>query len=333
MRRELENIQMENSVYEQYYEKKTAESEKEEPKSRAGSRQGGKSASKKSAPFKLNPHQKYEIANQVNDDVLKEIEDKKKNSERVVETLRAVLEETEIRIGELKRDAYEFKRDVVVGAENPRTGKIMSEKVTKYVDDRQAQRDVVIDKLRLKNTTLKAAIGKLEQQLSQKEEVGDALHYIDFHQLQIENKQFVAKIEERNDELLLVKLSTGKTIKCLNELKSKLNECLGEMDYMKKEVDEKNDQKRSLEKESKDIQKEIRTEKKLQGRLRQAIEDAAAMPNIEDYIKQKKTMYECESELLNWQKKIDIGEMTATNTRRRLMESGGKFTKSISNFN
>ena len=142
MRRELENIQMENSVYEQYYEKKTAESEKEEPKSRAGSRQGGKSASKKSAPFKLNPHQKYEIANQVNDDVLKEIEDKKKNSERVVETLRAVLEETEIRIGELKRDAYEFKRDVVVGAENPRTGKIMSEKVTKYVDDRQAQRDV-----------------------------------------------------------------------------------------------------------------------------------------------------------------------------------------------
>jgi hypothetical protein len=26
-----------------------------------------------------------------------------------------VLEETEIRIGELKRDAYEFKRDVVAG--------------------------------------------------------------------------------------------------------------------------------------------------------------------------------------------------------------------------
>lgn len=35
--------------------------------------------------------------------------------------------------------------------------------------------------------------------------MGDALHYIDFHQLQIENKQFVSRIEERNDELLKVR--------------------------------------------------------------------------------------------------------------------------------
>lgn len=34
--------------------------------------------------------------------------------------------------------------------------------------------------------------------------MGDALHYIDFHQLQIENKQYVSRIEERNDELLKV---------------------------------------------------------------------------------------------------------------------------------
>ena len=36
----------------------------------------------------------------------------------------AVLEETDIRIAELKKDAYEFKRDIVVGAENMRTGKV-----------------------------------------------------------------------------------------------------------------------------------------------------------------------------------------------------------------
>jgi hypothetical protein len=32
---------------------------------------------------------------------------------------------------------------------------------------------------------------------------------IDFHQLQIENQQFVARIDERNDELIKLKLSTG----------------------------------------------------------------------------------------------------------------------------
>ena len=34
---------------------------------------------------------------------------------------------TEIKIPELKKEAYEFKRDIVVGAENFRTGKTMAE--------------------------------------------------------------------------------------------------------------------------------------------------------------------------------------------------------------
>ena len=35
---------------------------------------------------------------------------------------------------------------------------------------------------------------QVEAQLKQKEEMGDVLHYIDFHQLQIENKQCVAHV-------------------------------------------------------------------------------------------------------------------------------------------
>ena len=40
-----------------------------------------------------------------------------------------MLEETDIRITELKKEAYEFKRDIVVGAENRMTGNTMAEKV------------------------------------------------------------------------------------------------------------------------------------------------------------------------------------------------------------
>ena len=34
----------------------------------------------------------------------------------------ALLEQTDVRIAEMKKEAYEFKRDIVVGAENFRTG-------------------------------------------------------------------------------------------------------------------------------------------------------------------------------------------------------------------
>lgn len=59
---------------------------------------------------------------------------------------------------------------------------------------------------------------KLESQVNSKEELGDVLHYIDFHQLQIENKQYAAKIEEKNEELLQLKMATGKTVQVQNDI-------------------------------------------------------------------------------------------------------------------
>ena len=42
-----------------------------------------------------------------------------------------------------------------------------------------------IEKMKLKNGSIKGSMNKIEQQLKQKEEMGDVLHYIDFHQLQV----------------------------------------------------------------------------------------------------------------------------------------------------
>ena len=137
--------------------------------------------------------------------------------------------------GRPKKDAYEFKRDIVVGAENFRTGKTMAEKVIRYMEEKLRQKDSLIEKLKLKNSTIKSQIGKVDSQLRQKEEMGDVLHYIDFHQLQIENKQYVAKIEERNQELLKLKMTTGSTVQVLNSLKNQLQDVISESDWLRKE--------------------------------------------------------------------------------------------------
>ena len=42
--------------------------------------------------------------------------------------------------------------------------------------------------------------------------MGDDLKFIDFHQLQIENKKHVKDIDERNKKLLALKLNAGKTV-------------------------------------------------------------------------------------------------------------------------
>lgn len=301
-------MRLENSVYQKFVEKKTIELGIDEDSKK-------KKKPRKKEVGVLTSDQKYDIANLVHEDLQTEIDNHRKGSEKMIDTLRAVLEETEIRIGELKRDAYEFKRDVVVAAENARTGKIMAERVTRYFEDKVKQVDAVIEKLRLKNSTLKSQIAKVENQLSQKEEIGDALHYIDFHQLQIENKQYVAKIGERNDELLTVKLSTGKTIQALNEYKKRLHEKSEEAEFLKNEVVNKKNQLEKLEKENARASKENRTEKRQRNRLRLQIEEAAEMPHVEDYILQKRDMYELEAALKNWRKKVEIMDMAAKRAR------------------
>jgi predicted metal-binding protein len=46
------------------------------------------------------------------------------------------MEEVEIRLSDIKKLSYEFKRDIVQSSINPRTGKVMAEKVIRYYEDK-----------------------------------------------------------------------------------------------------------------------------------------------------------------------------------------------------
>lgn len=66
--------------------------------------------------------------------------------------------------------------------------------------------------------------------------MGDVLHYIDFHQQEIENKQYVGTIEQRNRELLNLKKTTGRTVQVLNGLKKRLADLMSESEWLHSEI-------------------------------------------------------------------------------------------------
>ena len=49
--------------------------------------------------------------------------------------------------------------------------------------------------------------------------MGEVLHEVDFNQLKIENQQYLEKIDEKNQELLRLKLMAGNTLQILNRFK------------------------------------------------------------------------------------------------------------------
>ncbi len=75
----------------------------------------------------------------------------------------------------------------------------------------------------LKNVSLKAQIMKAEKQIQHKQEMNDDLKFIDFHQLQIENKKHVKDIDERNRKLVKLKKIKGNTDNMLDTLKQSLS--------------------------------------------------------------------------------------------------------------
>lgn len=81
--------------------------------------------------------------------------------------------------------------------------------------------------------------------------MGDDLKFIDFHQLQIENKKYVKEIDEKNEKLLDLKISTGKIVAKLTNEKKRLNKEVEDSKEKRNEIEEK---KKNIEKTKKEIE-------------------------------------------------------------------------------
>ena len=98
-----------------------------------------------------------------------------------------------------------------------------------------------------------------------------------------------------------------------------------ESEWLSREIKGKNAQVVKLRQEVRKVEKDVYTENRLGNKLKQQINDASEMPNVEDYIMQKKEMYELQSQIKNWTKKVQITDMAARSSRtilKRAKESG-----------
>ncbi len=163
---------------------------------------------------------------------------------------------------------------------------------------------------------------KAETQIKHKEEMGDDLKFIDFHQLQIENKKHVKDIDERNKKLLSLKLNSGKTVQTLNSLKKKLQDAIKMQEMITRDMQMK---KIKYEKTKEDITKardEIAKAKynnKKQEQLQLQIQN---MPDPLKFVEQKNSANDMKHTLKNWERKIEIAEVAAKKARVILKQAG-----------
>lgn len=107
-------------------------------------------------------------------------------------------------------------------AENSRTGHGISAKQVQHFEASEQKHEEDLERVRLRNISLRTTFRKLERTLRAREQLAEGLHMIDFEQLKIENQTLNEKIEERNEELSKLKRKKTTTVQVLTHIREKL---------------------------------------------------------------------------------------------------------------
>ncbi|KAJ7997807.1 hypothetical protein DPEC_G00215960 [Dallia pectoralis] len=256
----------------------------------------------------LTLEEKCDVAQRELDDMREDLEKLKESSERVLHNYKATLEEADIRLVEVKKASYEFDRDVATVFKEKRGVTMGAEKVIRFIEDRMRSKDTLIEKLRLKNAALQLKKRKLQLQLQQKEEMGEALQEVDFQQLKIENTQYVERIDERNQDLLRLKLRAGNTLQVLNSYKKKLQSLTSESKLLSSDIASREEMLVKIEEETKQAEEERAKAEALNQKLRSKLADFR-VPHVLQYISAKASCGQLEQSVRAWERKVKISEM------------------------
>ena len=344
LRETNESVAKENAVLAVYLSRHVSAAEQEEwageeDAKRAGSARKSRAKRKFAAASNkvLTLDNKLEVAGAELDAAKKETATMRALSTKTLDKLRALLQQNDARIGALKAEAFAMKKDVVIGGENALSGRIKAEKMVRFYEDSLRRKDNAVEQLRLKCESLRAQLVKGRAALKRKEEVGDTLHFIDFMQLQIENKQLAARLEERNAELVRLKGSTSATLKTQNALKSRLAELLQECGRLRQEIRTRNAVLARLQVENAGVAAELgglRVTAAALAKTEQLQQEGGGsafdLPSTSDYVMLTALEKELRREASSWERKVEVAELAARTSAAAAAASLRRRTGSLS---
>lgn len=142
----------------------------------------------------------------------------------------------------------------------------------------------------------------------QKEELGEVLHEVDFKQLKIENKQYMAKIDEKNAEMIKLKKMVGLVTQTLNYRKKQLSLAMKEYDRILTETKTRGTILKNILNETEKVEVEHFKEETKNRKLRSQLENYK-VPEVNDYVNAEDFLYNLEKEVKVWERKVEIADV------------------------
>ena len=245
-----------------------------------------------------------------------------------------------MRLIDLEKDAFTFKREVltaIVGGQDGNncestagsattttaaaavsTSIIKSERIIRYFQRKTIQLDSAKDKLKLQQRVQKNRLQKIETKLKQREESGRNFHYIDFHQLQTENKRFKAELNNEKDKILNVKIVVEKSEKRLIGLNTILKEHEDERIKAEKSLGLRKRHFQRLQdkvQRNKDTIQCIKTDQQRANDENSDVSIHAKDVDVMNIVHQQTKIFELKSLIKTWTRKVEIAQLARKNRK------------------
>uniref|UniRef100_A0A8C3JRS4 Cilia- and flagella-associated protein 263 n=1 Tax=Calidris pygmaea TaxID=425635 RepID=A0A8C3JRS4_9CHAR len=263
----------------------------------------------------LTVEQKCELAERELVEMKDEIERMKENSEQTLQNLEAVIEEADVWWTDVKKAMSDFEKDIISTISSKKGSIIASEKLLRYMEEKNRQRDLLREKLRLKNYLLKGYKKKLQQQLRQKDQMGETLCEVRLQELQVRNAQYQEKIDEKNQELLQLKLTSGKTVQVFNFYNRKLQHAMETSTSLTKDISQRKELLEKIEREAAVVEEQRAEAESVNRQLRKQLSDYS-VPPVLSYVQKKMAITELENNLKGWERKVAVAKMSMQSYRR-----------------
>ncbi|NXG62840.1 CC113 protein, partial [Hemiprocne comata] len=256
----------------------------------------------------LTVEQKCELAQWELSEMENEIQRMKEDSEQTLQTLQAVTEEADVWWTDVKKAIRDFENDIISTISCKKGSIITSEKLLGYME-KNRQRDLLSEKLHLKNHLLKGYKRKLQQQLRQKEQVGETLSEVGLQQLQVRNAQYQEKIGEKNQELLQLKITSAKTVQVLSFYKRKLQDAMETSTSLMKDMSQRKKLLEKTEREAALVEEQQAEAESVNWQLQKQLSEHR-VPPVLSYLQKKMDVTDLESSLKTWQRKVAVAKMS-----------------------
>ncbi|NXL07211.1 CC113 protein, partial [Mesembrinibis cayennensis] len=263
----------------------------------------------------LTVEQKCELAERELTEMKDEIQRMNKDSEQTLQNFEAVIEEADVWWTDVKKAISDFEKDIISTISSKKGSIIASEKLLRYMEEKNRQRDLLREKLRLKNYLLKGYKKKLQQQLRQKERMGETLREVRLQQLQVRNAQYQEKIDEKNEELLQLKLTSGKTVQVLNFYRRKLQDAMETFTSLMKDISQRKELLEKIEKEAALVEEQRAEAESVNQQLQKQLSDYG-VPPVLSYVRKKMAVTDLKNSLKAWERKVAVAEMSLQSYHR-----------------